>query len=304
MKKKIPLIITSVVFSLIIWGTISLSDEYYTSVHVPLRIIDYPKDHTIGTNIPKSITIKLRGIGWKLFSVKIGKDVTYNVSVQGDSGFQQIKLMDYLTDNRWMLSELDIIDIVPATLSFAIEKRVRKKFKIVPDLSLEFKTGYGLAQPVKVEPDSIIVDGPQTTINSLTHISTKLIKLNSLDKMTIKNIGFEELPGTSFEFNFVSVTLDVQRIVDKQYNNIDVEVLDVPPDRDVVLLPNKISCNVRGGIEILGKLDNDQFKAFISYRDVVLDTLGYVTPRVELPPNTELKYIKPEHLRYVIKKFR
>ena len=304
MKKKIPLLIISITFSVIIWGTISLSEEYYANVNVPLRVVGFPNGFSIGSEIPENITIKLRGIGWKLFAVNIGKDVAYNISVKGDSGFIQIKLMDHLTDNRWMLSELDIIDIVPNSLSFSIERRVTKKLPIVADLSLDFKAGYGLAKEVVLEPDSVVIDGPQSVVNSLTEIKTKEIKLSSLDKLIIKNIGFIYLPGTSYGTKFVTVSLDVQRIVDKQFDDIDVEVLDVPPDRDVILLPNKISCNVRGGIEILGKLEKDEFRAFVFYRDVVLDTLGNVIPHIELPVNTTLKYIKPERLRYIIKKFR
>ncbi len=304
MKKKIPLLIISIAFSVIIWGTISLSEEYYANVNVPLRVVGFPNGFSIGREIPENITIKLRGIGWKLFAVNIGKDVAYNISVKGDSGFIQIKLMDHLTDNRWMLSELDIIDIVPNSLSFSIERRVKKKLPIVADLNLDYKAGYGLAKQVVLEPDSIVVDGPQSVVSSLIEIKTKEIKLSSLDKLIIKNIGFIYLPGTSYGKKFVTVNLDVQRIVDKQFDDIDVEVLDVPPDRDVILLPNKISCNVRGGIEILGKLEKDQFRAFVFYRDVVLDTLGNVIPHIDLPVNTTLKYIKPERLRYIIKKFR
>jgi hypothetical protein len=303
-KNKIPLLIISIAFSVIIWGTISLSEEYYANVNVPLRVVGFPNGFSIGSEIPENITIKLRGIGWKLFAVNIGKDVTYNISVSGDSGFVQIKLMDHLTDNRWMLSELDIIDIVPNSLSFSIERRIKKKLPIVADLNLEFKAGYGLAKQVVLEPDSVLIDGPQSVVNSLTEIKTKEIKLSSLDKLIIKNISFIYLPGTSYGTKFVSVNLDIQRIVDKQFDDINVEVLDVPPDRDVILLPNKISCNVRGGIEILGKLEKNQFRVFVFYRDVVLDTLGNVIPHIELPVNTTLKYIKPERLRYIIKKFR
>ena len=304
MKNKIPLIVTSFAFSLIIWGTISLSEEYYANVNVPLRVVGFPKGFSIGNEIPDNITIKLRGLGWKLFAVNIGKDVTYNISVNGDSGFIQIKLLDHLTDNRWMLSALDIIDIIPNSLSFSVERRIKKKLPIVADLNLDFKAGYGLAKQVVLEPDSVVIDGPQSVVKSLTEIKTKQIELYSLDKLTKKNIEFAYLTGASYDTRFVSVTLDIQRIVDKQFDNIDVEVLDVPPDRDVILLPNKISCNIRGGIEILGKLELNQFKAFVYYRDVVLDTLGNVIPYVEHPVNTALKYIKPERLRYIIKKFR
>ena len=118
------------------------------------------------------------------------------------------------------------------------------------------------------------------------------------------NFEFIDLPGTIYGTDFVTVTFDIQRIVDKQFDDITVDVLDVPPDRDVVLLPNKVSFGVRGGIDILGKLDKSQFESFVFYRHVVLDTLGNVIPQVRIPKNTNLLYLKPQRLRYVIKKFR
>jgi YbbR domain-containing protein len=303
-KKKFPLIIISILFSVIVWGSISLSEEYYANVNVPLKLTDFPLYHTISTELPDNVTIKLRGQGWKLFSFKIGKDVAYNISVNKQGGTREIKLMDYLTDNRWMLSELNIIDIIPGTIAFSVEKKVTKKVTVSADLNLDFKAGFGLAKQVELEPDSVIITGPQSIVNSLTELRTKAVNLSSLDKMTTKNIDFVDLPGTTSEISFVTINLDVQRIVDNQFDDINVEVLDVPPDRDVILLPSKISCSVRGGIEILGKLEKEQFRAFVLYRDLVLDTLGSIIPKLELPDNTNLRYIKPEHIRYVIKKFR
>ena len=101
----------------------------------------------------------------------------------------------------------------------------------------------------------------------------------------------------------VSIILDVQKIVDKNFDNLPVDIVDVPSDRSVVLLPNKISIGLRGGVDVLAKLDNSKLMAHINYRDVVLDTLGSIAPKVELPDNTSLIYIKPERLRYIIKKF-
>jgi len=303
-KKKIPIIAVAIIFSIILWGTISLSEEYYSDVEIPLKITDFPKGYTISSEIPERMTIKLKGFGWKLFSLNVGQDVSYNISVKGDSGFINIKLIDYLTDNRWVISELEVIDIIPGSLSFLVERRTEKQVPIVANLNLDFKAGYGLATDIEIKPDSVLVNGPISVINSLTELQTKEIVLSSLDKKTIENTGFIDLPGSIYGTDFVTVTLDIQRIVDKQFDEIIVEVLDVPPDRDVVLLPNKVSFGVRGGIDILGKLDKGQFEAFVFYRHVVLDTLGNVIPQVRLPENTNLIYLKPERLRYVIKKFR
>ncbi|UCH64731.1 MAG: hypothetical protein JSW63_08875 [Ignavibacterium sp.] len=304
MKKKIPIIVVAIIFSVILWGSISLSEVYYSNIEIPLKLIDFPKNYTLSSEVPKKMTIKVKGEGWKLFSLNVGQDVSYNVSVNNDSGFINVNLIDYLTDNRWVISELEVIDINPGSISFSVERRIEKKIPVVANLNLDFKAGYGLATDITLSPDSVLVNGPVSVISSLKELPTKEIILSSLDKKTVEKIEFIDLPGTNYGTDFVTITFDIQRIVDKQFDEINVEVLDVPPDRDVVLLPNKVSFGVRGGIDILGKLDKAQFEAFVFYRHVVLDTLGNVTPQVRLPENTNLLYLKPERLRYVIKKFR
>ena len=156
---------------------------------------------------------------------------------------------------------------------------------------------------MSVVPDSVVVYGPLSELKKRASIQTENIKLNNLsDKITLK-VELQNIQGITYEDNNASVTVDVQRIVDRNIDNIQVSVIDVPMDREVVLLPNKISINVRGGIDILGRLTSDQFKAYVNYRDVVLDTLGGVIPKIEYPVNVSVQYIKPEQLRYVIKKF-
>ena len=99
------------------------------------------------------------------------------------------------------------------------------------------------------------------------------------------------------------LVLDVQRIVDKQFENIMVDVLDIPSGREVVLLPNKININIRGGIEILGKLMPEQFHAHVKISNFVQDTTGSVVPEIILPKNVTLQFSKPDRLRYVIRSF-
>ncbi|MDO8550592.1 MAG: hypothetical protein Q7S39_10655, partial [Ignavibacteria bacterium] len=133
--------------------------------------------------------------------------------------------------------------------------------------------------------------------------SSERIEISGLDTRTIEQAILKDLPGMTYDVSNVTVNLDVQKIVDKNFDNLPVSVLDIPSDREVVLLPNRISIGVRGGINILGKLNEDQLKAFVYYRDVVLDTLGNVAPYVKSPQNTSLIYTRPERLRYIIKKY-
>ena len=304
MKKKIPIIIVSVIFSLSIWGSISLSGIYYAEVSVPLKLKDIPGSYAVASPLPKKITLKLKGEGWKLLTLNLGKNVNFVVSANNDTGTKVLNLKNFLAENNWLRSNLDVIDIQPDTVSCIIDRKIKKKLPVFADIHLEFKPGYGLAKDIKIEPESVYVEGPRKILKKLSTISTLPLKLSSLDRKITKSVAFTNFPGTRVNVKNVKITLDVERIVDKEFSEIPVEVFDVPPDRDVVLLPNKISCSLRGGIELLGKLNINKIKAYVHYHEVVMDTLGSIVPHIDNPVNTKLVYIKPERLRYIIKKFR
>jgi hypothetical protein len=303
-KKNIPIIIVSLIFSFILWGSISLSKDYFVTIDVPIKIINFPDGYTTGTQLPEKVTMKIRGNGWKLIGVNLGSESQYLISAGWESGKKYVNLYNFLTDNQWLTSDMEVIDISPDTLSFFVEKITEKKVKIEPDLDLSFKAGYGLASEIEVYPESTNVLGAVSVLSSLNSVPTEKAKFTDLSNRIIEILKLKESLGMTYEVNSVTATIDVQKIVDKNFDNLLVEILDVPADRDVVLLPNRISVGVRGGIEILGKLTPDQFKAYVYYRDVVLDTLGSIEPRIIIPDNTTFLYMKPERLRYIIKKFK
>jgi len=303
LRKKIYIFIAAILFSFILWGSISLSDFYYTDVDLKLVLTDFPPGYTCGSNIPGNVSLRVKGQGWRLVSLNIGADTDFKVSVNGDSGQKVIGIASNLTDNRWILSELEIIDIAPDTIAFNVEKIISKKLPVVPQLNLDFKPGYGLASKLVFSPDSIIVSGPAGMLRKMEQIRTREIELASLDSKIQKVVLLPTIRGFTYSSQSVNVTLDIQRIIDRQIENIEVEVIDVPPDKEVLLFPNKIGCSVRGGIEVLGKLSKENFKSYVYYKDVVLDTLGSVLPQIESPPNTIVLFTKPERLRYVIKSY-
>lgn len=303
MRKNIHIIIISLFFSFLLWGSISLSKDYYITVDIPVNVINFPQGYSSGTKLSDKISAKIRGKGWKLIAVNLGAESEYIISAGNDTGRKYINLYNSLSENQWLASDMEVLDLSPDTLSLYIEKVREKKVKIEPDLNLGFKPGYGLATDIKIYPDSINVVGPSSYLKNLNSIPTERIEISGLDTRTIEQAILKDLPGMSYDVSNVTVNLDVQKIVDKNFDNLPVSVLDIPSDREVVLLPNRISIGVRGGINILGKLNEDQLKAFVYYRDVVLDTLGNVAPYVEIPRNTSLIYTRPERLRYIIKKY-
>lgn len=303
MRKKINIFIASFIFATILWGSISLSDVYFTNVDVKLALVNLPQGYTIGTPLPEKIIIRVRGQGWKLLSINVGPETEFRVALNKDSGSYSIDLNKYLETNRLLFSDVEIIRIYPDSIKFFVERAITKKLPIISGLKLDFKPGYGLASELLFNPDSIIVSGPLSYMRDLDGIKTEPKSFDMLDSKTEAEVNFPLMQGFSFNTNSVLVTVDVQRIVDKQLDDIQVEVIDLPAGKEVVLLPNKIGIQVRGGIEILGRVKPEQFSAYVKYQILVNDTTGSVKPELSLPKNVTLQYTKPDRLRYIIRSF-
>ena len=303
MNKKINIIIVSLIFSVLLWVSISLSNDYYTTIKVNLKVIDLPYGYTTASKFPPNIVIKLKGKGWKLAAESLGSESDFFVSAKYDSGKINLNLYNSLSENRWLANDIEVININPDTISLRVEKIASKKVKILPHLNLSFKQGYGLAEPVYIYPESTTVYGPWSVINNFTSLPVEYTSYIKSDSRIQQKLSLTHLPGVSYDDNSAVIFLNVQKIIDMNFNDLPVKIYDIPANQDIIILPNKLTIGVKGGIEVLGKISPDQFKVSVNYRNIVSDTLGSIIPDVQMPPNLSLLYIKPERLRYIIKKY-
>jgi len=303
-KNKIYLIILSVLFSILIWGSVTLSEEFYSTMDFNIKIVNQPSGYTCGIINPEKISVKLKAKGWQLLTLGIGSKQEYSVSADKDSGVITVDPFNEINENSWLISGLSITEISPREISFKVEKLKFKRLKIEAATDISFSDGYGLGTPIKVYPDSVLVAGPSSVLEKISTIKTNLVKLSSLDNKLKLVTNLEEPKGFQLEQENVELTFDIQRIVEKTFENIKVNIVGMPSDRDIVLIPNNISCSLRGGINILGKINPNEISASIDYREIVYDTLGSIQPKIVIPKNTQLIFIKPVRLNYIIKKFQ
>lgn len=303
MKNKIYIIIFSVVFSIFIWGSITLSDQFYSSMDFSVKVVNQPNGYSCGVINPNKISVKLKAKGWQLLTLILGSQTEYLVSADRDSGLITVDPFREIDENYWLSKGLSVTEINPRQISFKVEKVKVKRLKIEAETDISFSKGYGLATPIKIYPDSVLVLGPSSVLDKITTIKTKVLKLSSLDSKIKVFTDIEEQEGFQLENNKVELTFDIQRIVEKTFDDIKINIEGMPNDRDIVLIPNSIQCSLRGGINILGKINPNEISAYIDYREIIYDTLGSVHPKIEIPQNTQLIFIKPARLNYIIKKF-
>lgn len=303
MKKNLHIVILSVLFSIVIWVSITLSNDYYTNLRLPIKIINLPAGFAVGSELPDDVSLKLKAKGWKLLGLHLSGDLVYSISSIKDIGKVNFRLINSLTDNAWITSDIQVIDVYPGNLSIYIDKVTNKKIPVKPDISLKFKEGFGLASNILILPDSITITGAKKVLDNIDSVLTETFVTGKLDQQKSYSLEILKQPGIEYSPDQIQFVVDVQKIVEKEISDISVEIVNVPYDRNVLLIPDRISLGLRGGINVLGKVKIENIFASVKYSDVVIDTLGSISPQISIPENTVLIYVKPERLKYIIKKF-
>lgn len=290
-------------FSLLIWGSVTLSEQFFSSMDFNIKVVNQPSGYTCGVLKPEKISLKLKAKGWQLLTINLASKKEFFVSANNDSGSITTNPLDEIDENNWISSGITVSEIYPKLISFNVEKIKFKRLKILAETNITYSDGFGLATPVRVFPDSVLVAGPSSILDKISTIKTKTVEFSELDNKVKVVTEIEEPAGFQLEINKAELTFDIQRIVEKSFDEIKVVVNDIPEDRSVVLIPNTINCSLRGGINILGKVNPNEITASINYSDIVYDTVGSVQPNIIFPDNTRLVFIKPIRLNYIIKKF-
>ncbi len=296
-------IIIALLLSLILWISVALSDFYSTNINVPVKMINVPNGYTVSNFDSNKVNIRIRGEGWKLADILLGRTKEYEVSAEFDSGKRSINYSEALSDNAWIANDVQVFGIYPDSYEYQIEKVQNKKFKIFPIVNLDFRSDYGLASEISLFPDSITAFAPHSILRKIDSIPTIPIDFELLDKDVDMRVDLEYLTGVRYERNFTNLKFKVEKIVDKKIDNIEIKIKNVPPNEQLIVFPNKISVVLRGGINILGKLNEQDISASISYSEIIEDTLGIVKPTVSQPDFTNIIDVLPSTLKYTIKKF-
>jgi YbbR domain-containing protein len=301
MKKKIVTITLITIFSIFLWGSVSLSGDYFTTEVIPLSFELTSNNKAIGLVSDDQLVVSVKGQGWQLTQITFGSSPELKIPVNDKLGRQNISVRNIIEKAGIIGSNLQVVEINPETIEVLVERKIEKELPITPNLKIEFEEGYGLVSKVEINPDTVIVMGAESRIEELSEVLTKPIELTSVDKPVETFITLDKYEFINYSINSTKIFFDVQKIVDKEITDIVVEPRNIPPSRELIFFPSRISISVRGGINQLGKLKNDQIKAYITYRQAVDDTLGSLQPTIELPDGVQLINKKPNRLQYIIK---
>ncbi|MEW6193753.1 MAG: hypothetical protein AB1521_01180 [Bacteroidota bacterium] len=303
MKKKIIPLSVIILFSIILWGSVTLSGDFTTTVKVKVRVTGLPKNFSLGTISHKEIYLRVKSKGWELAKLGLSGEPEFFVSAHRRIGKTRIDIRNEVENNTWLTSSFHLVEIAPSHIEINIDKSITKRVPIKPVINIDFKPDYGVASELIIEPKLLEISGSASLLQNIDTVYTQPYENKDVDSKVETKLALTEIDGVNFSTNECKIEFDVQKIVDKAFNDLIVEVRNVPSSKELQVSPSKISVVLKGGINKLGRLTNDSIKVYVDYWNVLRHVNETIEPNIEIPTLTTLIDVIPKKLEYVIKQF-
>jgi YbbR domain-containing protein len=186
------------------------------------------------------------------------------------------------------------------TLRFLFPRQYNKKVPVAVNSSLRFRSQYMQLGKLTVNPDSVVVFGEKSVIDTVDSVYTELIegsdivapKQGIVSLVPIKNISFSQ---TDIAYSFVAV-----RYVESTMM-VHVNVINIPEKTKVVPIPHNVTLRYRVPSVDKKSYSQSDFKVILNYEELVGLNQNVTKPHLVKSPKGVIWFdIEPKFIEYII----
>lgn len=308
-NRKIRVFLFFLLLTSFFWLLIQLSKIYTTTVLFNVEYTNLPKSKLFQSKPVNKIETLVKGQGFYLLKLQlITKKIELNLAniTTSKKGYY-INLNTQISNiNSQLQASGEIVSVTPDTLYFDLGNVATKKIPVKPNLAVNFKVGYNFVNNISIEPDSVIVSGPQGIIDTLYEINTEKIQLNDVFENLNLNLNLNHLDENkviSISSGTVKLTAFVDKFTEGKFQ-IPVKVINVPDTLIINTFPKEVELIYQTGIKNFNNITVGNFDVSYDFNQYKNDTLiRFLKPHIEVKGDkiSSVK-IRPEEIEFLIHK--
>ncbi len=310
--RKILTYLVFVGIATVFWFLNELSNNYITTLNYPVRFINVPKNKILVSDLPKSLKLNVNGYGYTLLGYKLSpaaypliiniEEFSNNID---NPAIKQFKLQTrYIREsiNKQMPNNIEVLDILPDTILFQFANIISKKVAIKPNVKLEFDEQCMLNSDISFKPDSILVSGPNTIIDTLLAVFTKYHEFDRLSKPLDKSVFLKKINKIIFDKKKTMMHLPVSKFTQANFE-VAIQARNVPDSFELKTFPRivKVACLI--SLNEYDKIKAKDFVIDVDYLDIEKLLGQKLTLNLALEPaNVKMVKYYPESVEFILDK--
>lgn len=291
-----------------------LSFTFWTSTKLSNTYIVEESFSIIWTNIPNGIipssknqqmnvSISASGIEILIYRL-INKSINISLSqadFSREKGLIDLRGQEFFIKKQFFENtKLNILN--PLFLEFKFSRLEEKVFTVVPQIEINLRAGYLIDSSLKVTPDSILVRGPKSILDTLNSIQSESIIADDLYENFRKKVSLRSIPEIQLSESKVTVEVAVSRYTEKEFL-LNVEVINLPLGARVKLFPPKAKVRVTLPLSVLRTIKTSDFNLVVDYNNIFKDAekkLDLIM--IRRPSSVKKVILEPKKVNYLIRK--
>ncbi len=243
--------------SMCFWILMALQkDNYTTEIAYPLRFSNSSDTELVNGKLKRELTLKIQGGGFAILKYHLKDPFLLDnvevsdlqrVEINGVSGAilntkNYYKYIENKLDNG-----MELIGITPDTLFVPLMKRVTRKLPVHVDANVSFEQQCYFSGGISVRPDSIVVSGPESILDTLSFVSTIRLVYEELTDTLVRNVMLTDYEMLEFETKRVVVTIPVEPFTEASVM-VPVGALNLPDSLVLKSFPSEVKVSYRIGL--------------------------------------------------------
>ena len=291
----------AITVALFLWTSLQLTDKYRTELVIPVRYERLPEQLKLTQPLPTEFRVDVFGKGFDLIgpSLRLLRDsATIDLAPAIGRGYVvSQKLRPEVA--RMLPDGIEVRGIDPDTLRLAIERKVSRKVPLVSRIYLDPSKGWFFNTPVQLDPDSVVLTGAASEIDTVRFWTTETLHLSGTRQPD--HIGVRVSPSSYcvVQPSQVRAELALDRYTEIQVRR-RVQVQNLPPNRQVRLMPEEVELTLTVPLSAAQAVLESDLPVLVDYSSLNPD-VATVVPNIGRRPSYVLGIrSQPAYLRYVI----
>ncbi len=299
-RRRWAAILVSVAVAFVLWFTFSMREFYSVVVEMPLVVRNLPEGRALSRLPQRVARVTVQGEGWDLLALR-RRPPTLAVDAQE----ARLDVLSAASDGTRLPSGVSVQSVVPAVVELELEPRVTRALPVRLRSRFEMAPLYETLDEPTLRPDTVVVSGARSILNSLEAWPTAEVVREDVDESFTTNVALSDTLAGLVDLSLRNVELTVSAaLYTEASRELEVRTEGTPPGADPVrLIPSTITVTYRIPVDEFERAqETERFYAAVDYASAINDTTGTVQPILHLPQELHVRDPRtdPRRLQYRI----
>lgn len=308
LSRRVSTLLVCLLLSATAWLLQALSKEYTLMQRVPVTYINLPSDRLLSNQLPDSVDAELRGSGFTLLTIKLGRDpgiLELDVRTARQNRRGDLALLTNINSLRLRSSfgrGAKVVRVFPDTIALSFSARVSRKVPVRPVVSATPAPQFQLADSIRCEPGWVTISGSAEMVNAIRVINTEARIYTGLEKDVDELVPLV-LSGTARQLTVspaaVNVKVKVGQFTEGRFT-IPVTAVNTLPGATLKTIPDKVDVVFLVPLSEYSRIKPDQFRVVADYKNISSTRSTLPLTVVRRPVFVRNLRTEPERVEYII----